>query len=60
MNPKFNYGEKVYHICDEQQSILLVTGVVHRGGELYTYMVSSDYGEKECTDIELTREKIIF
>ncbi|WP_417444634.1 hypothetical protein [Joostella sp.] len=58
--PNYNYGESVYHICDKEQSKLLVTGVIHRGGDNYTYLVSSEFGEKECVDIELSREKTIF
>lgn len=57
--PKFQFGQTLYHVCDPLQQPLIVTGVVHRG-EVYTYLVSTNDSEKECSDIELSNEKTIF
>lgn len=59
-NPIFEIGQTVYHVVDEMQEPHLITGIVQRSNNVFTYLISTKLGENEAYSIELSSEKIIF
>ena len=54
--PLFHIGQTVFNCCDEIQEPRIITGVVNRPNNVFTYMVGYKDGENECYDIELSKE----
>ncbi|CAL2077630.1 protein of unknown function [Tenacibaculum sp. 190524A02b] len=60
MGKEFETGDTVYHRTDELQEPRIVTGVIERPDNVYTYLVSDKEGETECYKIELSSVKTIY
>jgi hypothetical protein len=55
----FILGQTVYYRTDVNQDPQLIVGIVERPGYI-SYLISDRISEKECFEMELSTEKIIY
>lgn len=58
--PEFKISEIVYHLTDSNQEAGMISGVIQRPDDHFTYFVLFNGREHEFYGLELSREKTIF